>query len=128
LQIKIRITVDILSIYQLIKNLHLLIDKWIIFRLKNRKKKEGCLSSLIKSKIEKIIEDEPAFSDNNKINLDQWFKENSSVEDLDVMKAVMLLESIFNIEIYDEDIVKMKNINDLTEYISSKIFDDIQLA
>lgn len=108
--------------------MHLLIDKWIIFRLKNRKKKEGCLSSLIKSKIEKIIEDEPAFSDNNKINLDQWFKENSSVEDLDVMKAVMLLESIFNIEIYDEDIVKMKNINDLTEYISSKIFDDIQLA
>lgn len=54
------------------------------------------------------------------VKLQSTFAEDLAADSLDSMELVIALEEKFNIDIFDEDMAKMKTVEDLVEYIAKK--------
>ena len=57
----------------------------------------------------------------DKVTLDARIQEDLGADSLDVMNITMRLEDEFNIKIPDEDITKIQTVQDIVNYINSKI-------
>ncbi len=71
-------------------------------------------------KIKKIIIDQLGVED-SEVTLDASFVDDLGADSLDTVELVMALEEEIGIEIPDEDAEKIVTVNDVMEYIGSKL-------
>ncbi len=74
--------------------------------------------SIVENKIKSIISKQLNIGINNINNNDDIIK-NLGADSLDIIELVMEIEHIFNIEISDENIKKIKDINSIIEYLKN---------
>ncbi len=55
--------------------------------------------------------------DKNSINLDSDFELDLQLDSLDIVEITMKIEEEFNININDEDVMRMRKISDVVDYI-----------
>lgn len=73
-------------------------------------------------RVKKVIESELGKKD-EEISLSASFGEDLGADSLDQVQLVMGFEDEFGIDIPDEDVEKIKTVNDAVEYISKKLED-----
>lgn len=59
--------------------------------------------------------------DPEKIKLDTRFKEDLNIDSLDALELTMELESVFGLEMPDEDAEKLFTIQDVVDYLEKKL-------
>ncbi len=55
------------------------------------------------------------------LNINASFTDDLGIDSLEIFEIVMSLEEEFNIEIPNEDIENIKNVQDISSYIESKV-------
>ena len=55
------------------------------------------------------------------LNINASFTDDLGIDSLEIFEIVMSLEEEFNIEIPNEDIEDIKNVQDISSYIESKV-------
>ncbi|HAG90564.1 MAG TPA: acyl carrier protein [Bdellovibrionales bacterium] len=73
----------------------------------------------LQPKVAKIIEEQLGV-DQEKIKPEASFIDDLGADSLDIVELVMAMEEEFDIEIPDEDAEKLKTVNDVTSYLTSK--------
>ncbi|MFR1710074.1 MAG: acyl carrier protein [Clostridium sp.] len=56
-----------------------------------------------------------------KLNINASFADDLGIDSLEIFEIVMSLEEEFDIEIPNEDIENIKNVQDISSYIESKV-------
>ncbi len=74
------------------------------------------MASEIDDKVKRIIEDQTGFPSAD-MTLTTSLLDDAGVDSLDMIEIVMAIEEEFGIDIPDEDIEKIKTIQDVVEYI-----------
>ena len=59
--------------------------------------------------------------DDEKVNLDTNIQEDLGADSLDIVDLIMSLEEEYDIEIPDEDVEKIKLVDDIVKYIDGKL-------
>lgn len=73
-------------------------------------------------KVRKIIAEQIVANEDD-ITLQSDFREDLEMDSLDVVEVLMSLEDEFGVEIPDEDIEGIKTVEDLINYLASKVED-----
>lgn len=59
--------------------------------------------------------------DVDKVTMDTNFTDDLNADSLDLVELIMAFEDEYNLEIEDEDVIKIKTVSDAIEEISKKI-------
>ena len=73
----------------------------------------------VQGKVKDIIVDQLGV-DPEKVKLESKFIEDLGADSLDIVELVMAMEEEFDIEIPDEDAEKLKTVNDVQTYLTTK--------
>lgn len=73
----------------------------------------------VQEKIKDIIVDQLGVTP-DKVKLESKFIEDLGADSLDIVELVMAMEEEFDIEIPDEEAEKLKTVNDVQSYLTSK--------
>lgn len=79
--------------------------------------KEGSMS--VNAKVKDIVVEQLGV-DPEKVKLEAKFIEDLGADSLDIVELVMAMEEEFDLEIPDEDAEKLKTVNDVQSYLTSK--------
>ena len=75
---------------------------------------------MILEKVKKVIANQLSM-EVDEINVESTFSEDLGVDSLEIFEIVMSLEEEFEIEIPNEDIENIKTIQDIVNYVKSKV-------
>jgi len=75
---------------------------------------------MILEKVKKVIANQLSM-EVEEINVESTFSEDLGVDSLEIFEIVMSLEEEFEIEIPNEDIENIKTIQDIVNYVKSKV-------
>ncbi|MEG0774039.1 acyl carrier protein [Clostridium sp.] len=75
---------------------------------------------MILEKVKKVVADQLSM-EVDEIKLDSNFSDDLGVDSLEIFEIVMSLEEEFEIEIPNEDIENIKTIQEIVNYVKSKI-------
>jgi len=73
----------------------------------------------VQEKVKSIIVEQLGV-DPEKVKLESKFIEDLGADSLDIVELVMAMEEEFDLEIPDEDAEKLKTVNDVQSYLTSK--------
>ena len=79
--------------------------------------KEGSMS--VNAKVKDIVVEQLGV-DPEKVKLEAKFIEDLGADSLDIVELVMAMEEEFDLEIPDEDAEKLKTVNDVQSYLTTK--------
>ena len=79
--------------------------------------KEGSMS--VNAKVKDIVVEQLGV-DPEKVKLEAKFIEDLGADSLDIVELVMAMEEEFDLEIPDEDAEKLKTVNDVQTYLTTK--------
>lgn len=82
------------------------------------------LNQDVLTRVKKVIESELSKKD-EEIGLGASFTEDLGADSLDVVQLVMGFEDEFSIDIPDEDVEKIRTVQDAVEYISKKLSETV---
>lgn len=75
---------------------------------------------MVVEKVKKVIADQLSM-EVEEVNLESTFTDDLGVDSLEIFEIVMSLEEEFEIEIPNEDIENIKTIQDIVNYVKSKV-------
>lgn len=81
--------------------------------------KENTTMSTVNPKVKDIIVEQLGV-DPEKVKAEASFIDDLGADSLDIVELVMAMEEEFDLEIPDEDAEKLKTVNDVQAYLSSK--------
>lgn len=77
------------------------------------------VSMSVNAKVKDIVVEQLGV-DPEKVKLEAKFIEDLGADSLDIVELVMAMEEEFDLEIPDEDAEKLKTVNDVQSYLTSK--------
>lgn len=87
--------------------------------IENQSKQQGDLKMSVNPKVKDIIVEQLGV-DPEKVKSEASFIDDLGADSLDIVELVMAMEEEFDLEIPDEDAEKLKTVNDVQTYLSSK--------
>lgn len=76
--------------------------------------------AFIEEKVKKAVIDQLNITD-EEYNLDAAFIDDLGADSLDIVEMVMSMEDIFDIEIADEDLEKIRFVRDVVDYLKQRV-------